>query len=50
METAMVWPAHYLGHVPQLLRAVQTVAFARARDRDIAHAARKFGLPGRLAR
>jgi hypothetical protein len=26
------------------------VALARARDRDIAHAARRLGLPGRLAR
>src|SRR5262252_3720610 len=50
METAIVWPGHYLGHVPQLLRTVQAVALARSRDRDIAHAARKFGLPGRLAR
>jgi hypothetical protein len=50
METAIVWPARYLSHVPQLLRTVQAVALARARDRDIAHAARKLGLPGRLAR
>jgi hypothetical protein len=50
MEMAIVWPARYLSHVPQLLRTVQTVAFARSRDRDIAQAARKLGLPGRLAR
>jgi len=50
METAIVWPAHYLGHVPQLLRTVQAVALARTRDRDAAHAARRLGLPGRLAR
>jgi hypothetical protein len=50
METAIVWPARYLGHVPQLLRTVQAVAVARARERDIALAARKLGLPGRLAR
>jgi hypothetical protein len=50
METAIVWPARYLAHVPQLLRTVQVVALSRARDRDIAHAARKLGLPGRLAR
>jgi hypothetical protein len=50
METAIVWPARYLSHVPQLLRTVQAVAVARARDRDIAHAARKLSLPGRLAR
>jgi hypothetical protein len=50
METAIVWPARYLGHVPQLLRTVQAVALARTRDRDAAHAARRLGLPGRLAR
>jgi hypothetical protein len=50
METAIVWPGRYLGHVPQLLRTVQAVALARSRDRDIAHAARKLALPGRLAR
>jgi hypothetical protein len=50
METAIVWPARYLGHAPQLLRTVQAVAVARARDHDTAHAARKLGLPGRLAR
>ena len=50
METVIVWPARYLGHVPQLLRSVQAVALARARDRDIAYAARRLALPGRLAR
>jgi hypothetical protein len=50
METAIVWPARYLDHAPQLLRTVQAVALSRARDRDIAHASRKLGLPGRLAR
>jgi hypothetical protein len=50
METAIVWPARYLGHVPQLLRVVQAVALARSRERDVAHAAHKLGLPGRLAR
>jgi hypothetical protein len=50
METTIVWPARYLGHVPQLLCTVQAVALSRGRDRDIAHAARKLGLPGRLAR
>jgi hypothetical protein len=50
METAIVWPARYLSHVPQLLRTVQTVALAGARDRDIAHAARRLAVPGRLAR
>jgi hypothetical protein len=48
METAIV--SRYLGHVPQLLRTVQAVALSRARARDIAHAARKLALPGRLAR
>jgi hypothetical protein len=50
METAIVWPGRYLSHAPQLLRTVRAVALSRARDRDIAHAARKLGLPGRLAR
>jgi hypothetical protein len=50
METAIVWPGRYLGHFAQLLRTVQAVALARARDRDIALAARKLGLPGRLGR
>jgi hypothetical protein len=40
----------YLGHVPQLLRTVQAVALSRARDRDVAHVARRLRLPGRLAR
>jgi hypothetical protein len=38
METAIIWPGRYLGHVPQLLRTVQAAALARVRDRDIAHA------------
>ena len=50
METAIVWPARYLGHVPQLLRTVQAVALFRARHGNIAHAARKLALPGRLCR
>jgi hypothetical protein len=50
METATVWPGRYLGHVPQLLRTVQAVALARSRDRDVAHAAGKLALPGRLVR
>jgi hypothetical protein len=32
METAIVWPARYLGHVPQLLRVVQATAFALSRS------------------
>ena len=43
METAIVWPARYLGHVPQLLRTVQAVTVSRARDRDIAQPATKDG-------
>jgi hypothetical protein len=50
METAIVWPGRYLDHVPQLLCTVPAVALARSRDRDIAHAARRHGIPGRLAR
>jgi hypothetical protein len=50
MQTAIVRPARYLGHVPQLLRTVQGVALSRSRDWDIAYAACKLGLPGRLAR
>ena len=44
MGTAIVWPARYLGHVPQLLRRVQAVGLARARHGDITHAARRLGL------
>jgi hypothetical protein len=36
METTIVWPARYLGQLPQLLRAVQAVAFARSRGLAIA--------------
>ena len=50
METAISWPAKYLGDVPQLLRVVGAVAHARARYRDIAWAAHRLKLPGRLAR
>src|SRR5947209_3872343 len=31
METAVAWPAHYLGSFPQLLRVVQLGAVARSR-------------------
>jgi hypothetical protein len=48
-ETAISWPARYLGDVP-LHRTVGAIAHARARYREIAWAARKLGLPGRLAR
>ena len=47
MGTAIVWPARYLGHVPQLLRRVQAVGLARARHGDITHAARRLGLLAR---
>jgi hypothetical protein len=50
MEQAISWPAKYLGDVPQLLRVVGAVAHARARYRDIAWAAHRLKLPGRLAR
>jgi hypothetical protein len=33
METAIVWPAEYLGRRPDLLRAVNAVVFAHSLDR-----------------
>jgi hypothetical protein len=50
LETAISWPAQYLPDVPQFPRTVGAIAHARARYREIAWAARKLGLPGRLAR
>jgi hypothetical protein len=50
MEQAIVWPARYLRELPQLLRVVQTVAVVRMRHGHIEKAARRLGLPGRLAR
>jgi hypothetical protein len=50
METAISWPARYLGELPQLLRTVGAVAQVKARSLDIAHAARRLKLPGRLVR
>jgi hypothetical protein len=50
METSIAWPMTYLHELPQLLRTVQVVAIVRARHGDIERAARRLGLPGRLAR
>ena len=50
METVIVWPARYLSERPQLLRTVGAVALARSRYQDIAAAARKLQLPGRIVR
>jgi hypothetical protein len=50
MEQAIAWPAHFLCQFPQLVRAVQAVAVARSRDRDMEDAARRLRLPGRLVR
>jgi hypothetical protein len=50
METAIVWPAHYLRLLPQLVRTVQMVAVSRSRDRDMEHTARRLRLPGHLVR
>jgi hypothetical protein len=50
MEASIAWPARYLKDVPQLLAVVQSVAFLRARHRDMQQAARKLSLPGRLVR
>jgi hypothetical protein len=43
METAIVWPAEYLGRRPDLLRAVNAVAFAHSLDRDSGWVAAKRG-------
>jgi hypothetical protein len=50
METGIIWPARYLGDLPQLLRTVGAVASARARHQHIEAASRKLRLPGRLTR
>jgi hypothetical protein len=50
METAIAWPARYLGQIPQLVRIVQWVALGRSRHRDMRWAARRLQLPGRLVR
>jgi hypothetical protein len=50
MEQSICWPARYLRSWPQLVRAVQAVAVARSRDRDMDHAARRLRLPGRVVR
>jgi hypothetical protein len=43
METAIVWPAEYLGRRPDLLRAVNAVVFAHSLDRDSGWVAAKRG-------
>ena len=43
METAIVWPAEYLGRLPDLLRAVNAVALAHSLDRDSGWVAAKRG-------
>jgi hypothetical protein len=43
METAIVWPAEYLGRLPDLLRAVNAVALAHSLDRDAGWVATKRG-------
>lgn len=50
MEQAIVWPARYIGDVPQLLRVVQLVAGGRARYREMPWIARRLDLPQRLVR
>jgi hypothetical protein len=50
MEAAIAWPMSYLAAFPQLLRTVQVCALVRSNHRDLEHAARKLGLPGRLCR
>jgi hypothetical protein len=50
MEQAICWPLQYLREFPQLVRAVQQVAVARMRDRNLEDAAKRLRLPGRLAR
>ena len=43
METAIVWPAEYLGRLPELLCAVNAVALAHSLDRDSGWVAAKRG-------
>jgi hypothetical protein len=43
METAIVWPAEYLGRLPELLCAVNAVALAHSLDRDSGWVAVKRG-------
>jgi hypothetical protein len=50
METAISWPAKYLGEVPQLLRVVGAVAHAKARYREMPWVAQRLKLPHRLVR
>jgi hypothetical protein len=50
MEQAVGWPASYLCEFPQLIRAVQIAALARAHYRDMTWAAKRLALPGRTLR
>ena len=42
MENSIGWPCRYLREIQQLMRTVQAVALARARDADIRSAARRL--------
>jgi hypothetical protein len=50
METAITWPARYLGELPQLLRAVRVATLCRMSDQDLDRAAHRVQLPPRLLR
>jgi hypothetical protein len=50
MELAIGWPIQYLRDLPQLLSAVQSAAFVRARHQPLERAARYLKLPGRVVR
>jgi hypothetical protein len=50
MEQSIRWPLMYVRELPQLVRTVQAVAVAHARERNMEDAARKLQLPGRLVR
>jgi hypothetical protein len=50
METVISWPGSYLRDLPQCLTVVQCVALMRSRYHDVAHAAKRLQLPGRIAR
>jgi len=42
MEQAIVWPAHYLLEIPQLLRTVGACAFVKSRGQDLEAASRRL--------
>jgi hypothetical protein len=50
MALTISWPAKYLRELPNLIRAVQAVALARARDADIRAASRRLRRPLDLVR